>query len=92
MKRKLHRANGVVASKVVQIVKVVNVVDLGLVVLPLLEVVLHVETLDPCRAQVVHDYFRHANLLPRFSYLSVEHDHAVCARERVQVRKILARE
>ena len=89
---KLDRASEVVAGQVVDVFLVVDVVDLDLEVLALLEMILHIEALHPLGAQVIHNDFGHSQLLPLVADLFVKDDHAVSARESVQVGQVLAGE
>ena len=86
----LQGADMVVGCEILEPVVVVDVVHLDLVVLALLKVVLHVESLDPDWIEVVHDDLSRANIGPASFGLAVEHAHPVCAREGVQVRELLA--
>jgi hypothetical protein len=78
------------ALKILQIVKVVHVINNYFVLLAHLKVVLHVELFDPLRAQVVHYHFRKAELGPLGANLLEEHAHSVRARECVEVGQVLA--
>ena len=75
--REFTGANMVVSSEVIQIVHVVNIVDFDLEVLSFLEVILHVEALNPGRRQVVHDHFSHAKPLPLGASLLIEDQQAI---------------
>ena len=88
----LERAGEVVSGQVADIALVVDVVDLQLELLPPLKVILHVEALDPDRIQVVHDDLSHAEALPLGAHLLVKDNHAVGARESIQVWQVLAGE
>ena len=83
MDRELEGADIVVASKVVQIVFVVDVVDLDLVGLALFEVVLDIEALHPGGVEVVHDNLCHAKSLPLVAHLLVEDQHTIGPCKRV---------
>ena len=79
-------------GQVVDVFLIVDIIDLNLEVLALLEMILHIEALHPLRAQVIHNDFGHAQLLPLVANLLVEDDHTVSTRESVQVGQILAGE
>ena len=88
----LDGAGEVVAGQVADVFLVIDVVDLDLKVLALLEVILHIEALYPLWAQVIHNDLGHAQSLPLVPDLLVKDNHAVSARERVQVGQVLAGE
>ena len=75
---------------IVEVVKVVNIVNSDFVVLSLLEVIGHFEVLDPLGVQVIHDDLRLANLFPKVSFFLEEDAHAISACERIQVWQIAA--
>ena len=76
--------------EVVQVVEVINIIDFNLVSLTLLEVVLDIKSFNPVRVEAVHDDLGHAKTGPSVACFSEEHNHAVCARERVQVGQVAA--
>ena len=80
------------AGKIVHILQIIDIINLHFEVLALLKVILDIETLDPGGVEVVTDDLSHADALPLVSEPAVEHDHAVSARERIQVRQIAAGE
>ena len=89
---KFNFSGKVVRLEVVWVVEVLDVVNDGLVVLTLLEVVLDLETLDPLWVHGVHDNLGLSELHPLVAALLVEHYHSVCSGERVQIWKVLASE
>ena len=81
----------VVVCQRVYVDQVVDIVDLDLEVFPLLEVILHVETFNPLRREIVTNHFRHAKLLPLCAHLPVKHYHSVRARKCIIIWQILTR-
>lgn len=92
MDGKFDVANFVVASEVVEIVHVIDIVHLDLELLSLLEVILDVEGLNPDGVEVVHDDLGHADALPLVAHLLVEYHHAVCPGESVKIGQVLTGE
>lgn len=78
------------AFELLNIVKVIDVVNINLILLTNLEVVLHVKLLYPLRVEVVHDHLSEPNFLPGLARLLEEDCHSVSAREGIQVRKVFA--
>jgi len=77
---------------IVQIVKVVNIVNHDLVVFSFLEMVGDLEVLDPLGSQIIHDHLSLTDLFPHVALFLVEYTHAIGTRESVQVRQVLTLE
>jgi hypothetical protein len=54
-------------------------------------VILHVETFDPLRREIVTNHFGHTKLLPLCAHLPVKHYHSVRARKCIIIWQILTR-
>ena len=80
------------AREVLEIIKVVNVVDFGLIILTLLEMILHIETFDPSWIQVVHDDFSHSDFVPLVVNLPVQYGHSISSRECIHIWKVFGRD
>ena len=92
VKRELNGSNEIMAREVLEIIKVVNVVDFCFIVLTLLEMILDIETFYPSWVQVVHDDFGHSNFVPLVINLPVQYDHTIGSRKCVHVWKVFGRE
>ena len=92
MKCKFKLSHKIVILVLVLIFIVVDVVHDSLENLVLLELVRYLKAGDPLRVQVVVDDLCVAYLAPLPALLLIQHDHAICSRERVQVGQVLARE
>lgn len=90
MKREFKFSDKIVTGPSREILKVVDVIDRDFENLLLLELVWHVEALDPLGAEVVHDHLGHANHLPHVASPLVEHAHAVRSRKRVKIWQVFA--
>lgn len=75
--------------EVVEIIFVIDIIDLNFKILSLLKMILHVKTLHPGWAQVVHDDFSHSDSLPLLTNLLVKHNHAIGSREGIQIGQVL---
>ena len=71
------------ATQIVDVVSVINIVHFCFELLTLLKVVLNIEALDPGWIKIVHDDLCESELLPRVANLLVEDDEAISARERI---------
>ena len=92
MHRELDAAREIMASQVLYIFLIIDIVDLDLKILPLLKVILHVKALHPRWAQVVHDDLSHSDSLPLIAHLLVEDNHTICSGECIQIGQVFARE
>lgn len=89
MDGKFDISDFVVASEVVKVVHVINIVYLDSELLTLFKMVLDVKGLDPDGGQVVHDNLRHAYALPLVAHLLVEYHHTIGPGESVKIGQIL---
>ena len=83
-------AHQIVRAPGLQVVEVINVVHGDSKNLLLLELVGHIEALNPLWVQVVHDDLGHPKHRPDAALLLMEHSHAIGPREGVQVWQVFA--
>ena len=85
MKGELNSSDIVVSFKLLDVVKVINIINVNLVLLTNFEVVLDVKLLDPLGRKVIHDNLGVAKLSPGFTVLFEEHCHSVGTSKSIQV-------
>jgi hypothetical protein len=86
MKGELQTPNEIMMLIVIQIGKVVHVIDQHFIHLTHLKIVLNIKLLHPLRWQTVHDHFSASDSLPLSTLLVVKHCHSIRSSKCIIIR------